>query len=277
MYNLRVIKCGDRLEIYKINNYVINESKADEGYKIIDKLLDDIDNIEVATEDPKEGQNKKDSKQNRKDTLTKARNNIIRLIKCNDDMQTFITLTFAKEQDYKDSKTSLNNCFNKLRRHYSELKYLWVLEYGDLNNRLHYHLLCNIPINIKLCSSHEKKSMEHKQLENDFKSKYWNYGIVDIRQLDQEGNTNVALYISTYIVKSMENLELEGYRVYGYSHKTLNKPFQEKIYTTNSIEDILKQYSKDYKITFSNSYKIGYTDYKGQHIGTVSYIDMQLK
>ena len=192
-------------------------------------------------------------------------------------MQTFITLTFAEKQDYKESKISLNNCFNKLRRHYSDLKYLWVLEYGDLHNRLHYHLLANIPIKIKLSISKEKKSLEHKRLEQNFAKKYWKYGWVDIRSLDQEDNTNIALYVATYIVKSMENLELEGYRVYGYSHKTLNKPIQEKIYTTDSIEDVLKRYSNDYKITFSNSYKIGYVDYKGDHIGTVSYFDLNKK
>ena len=268
MYNLRIIKSGDRIEIYKINNYVINESKKDEGHAIIDELLDELSGEEAT--DPKEKQSYKD----RKMTLNNARNNIIRLIKSNPDMQTFITLTFAEEHDYKESKTSLKGLFDKLRRHYPRLKYLWVLEYGNLHNRLHYHLLANIPIKIKLSSSKEKKSLEHKQLEQDFAKKYWKYGWVDIRSLDQEDNTNIALYVATYIVKSMENLELEGYRVYGYSHKTLNKPFQEKIYTTDSIEDILKQYTEDYKVSYSNSYKIGYTDYKGDHIGTVSYIDL---
>jgi hypothetical protein len=192
-------------------------------------------------------------------------------------MQTFITLTFAEEQDYKDSKKSLNNCFNKLRRRYPGLKYIWVLEYGDLHNRLHYHVLTNIPISIKLCDSKHKKSMEHKALEKQFETKYWNYGWVDIRQLDQEGNTNIALYVATYIVKSLGDKELEGYRVYGYSHKTLDKPQEIKLYSKDSIEDILKQYSDDYKITFSNSYKIGYTDHRGNHVGTVSYIDLKLK
>lgn len=270
MYNLRIIRSGDRVEIYRINNYVINESKKDEGHALIDKLLDELS--EEKSIDPKEKQSQKD----RLKTLTNARNNIIRLIKCNPDMQTFITLTFAEEQDYKKSKTSLNNYFNKLRRHYPGLKYLWVLEYGDLNNRLHYHLLANIPIKIKLSSSHKKKSEEHKKLEQNFEKRYWNYGWVDIRALDQEDNTNIALYVATYIVKSMENLDLEGYRVYGYSRKTLNKPIEEKIYTTESIEDVLKRY-KGYTITFSNSYKIGYRDYKGDHVGTVTYLDMKLK
>ena len=71
----------------------------------------------------------------------------------------------------------------------------------------------------------------------------------------------------------MKDKELEGYRIYGYSHKTLNKPIEEKYYTTENIEEILSKY-KDYNIVFSNSCGIGYTDYKGEHVGTVSYFDL---
>ena len=71
----------------------INESEKSDGYKIIDKLL----------KEPKKEQNKQ-SEKDRVRNLTDVRNNIIRLIKCNSDMKAFITLTFAKEQDYKESK-----------------------------------------------------------------------------------------------------------------------------------------------------------------------------
>ncbi|WP_195954471.1 rolling circle replication-associated protein [Clostridium tertium] len=267
MYNLKIIKSGNRIEIYKINNHVIKQGKKHEGTKIIEGLLEGEKSQEL---------NGKQSKKDRKTTLNNAKNNIIRLIKSNNDMNTFITLTFAKEQDYKESKKSLNILFTKLRKAYTNLKYIWVLEYGDLNKRLHYHLLCNIPIEIKLSCSKERKSQEHKKLENEFRMKYWKYGFVDIRQLNQEGNTNIALYIATYITKSMENVDLEGFRIYGYSNKTLNKPIEEKIYTTDTMEEILNQF-KDYDIKFSNSYPIGYIDYKGDHTGLVNYYDMELK
>lgn len=267
MYNLRVIKSGARIEIYKINNYVIRKGKKDQGYKIIDDLLK-----ETTEEDKKEKQTKKD----RRRSLVDARNNIIRLIKCNSDMNTFVTLTFKEQQDYKESKKSLNILFTKLRKDYTNLKYIWILEYGEKTKRLHYHMLCNIPVEIKLSSSKEKKSTEHKKLEKEFALRYWNYGFIDIRQLEHEGNTNVALYVSTYIVKSLDNLELEGYRVYGYSRKTLDKPVEEKYYTNETMEQILKQF-KDYEITFSNSYKIGYQDFNGERKGLVNYFDLKLK
>ena len=189
-------------------------------------------------------------------------------------MNLFVLLTFKDNKDYKSSKKCLNNFFNKLRKDYKDLKYLWVMEYGDINGRLHFHVLCNIPVNIKLAATKENKSKDHKELENYFNEKYWGYGYVFIRSLSQEGNTNVALYVSVYITKSLEKKELEGYRIYGYSHKTLNKPIERRTYTNECIEDILSNF-KGYEIKFSNSYGIGYTDYKGEHIGTVLYLDLK--
>lgn len=270
MYNLRIIKCNSRIEIYKVHNYIIRKSEKHEGFKRIEKMQKEL----TGTEDKKERD--KQSKKNRVSTLNTARNNIIRLIKCNEDMTTFITLTFAKEQDYKKSKKSLDNLFHKLRKRYSGLKYLWVLEYGDINHRLHFHVLTNMPIGIKLSNSNEIKSEEHKKLEASFSDKYWRYGWVDIRSLAQEDNTNIALYVSSYIVKSLKDVDLEGYRIYGYSQKTLDKPIEEKVYSEASVEQILSRY-KDYELKFTNSYPIGYTDWKGNHLGNVTYFDLNKK
>lgn len=267
MYNVKVITSGDRVEIYKVSNYLINESKEDPGHKIIKELLENIEDKQ------QEGEENKQTKQDRIKTLTKARNNIIRLIRCNTDMQTFITLTFAKELDYKESKTKLNIFFTKLRKRYKQLKYLWVLEYGDKNKRLHYHVLCNIPIEINLSSSREEKTEDHKKLEQNFNKAYWNNGFVDIRHLGKEDNSNIALYVSTYIVKSLQDTELEGYRIYGYSHRTLNKPIEDKFYSIDKIDVILNKY-KDYKVCYTSSYAIGYTNWKGNHEGNVTYIDL---
>lgn len=266
MYNLKIIKSGDVIEIYRIYNYNVLESKKDEGHKRIDKLLEKIDKGEGK-------QKGKQTKQDRIRMLNKSKNNIIRLIRSNPDMQTFITLTFKKELDYKESKAKLNIFFTKLRKRYKNLKYLWVLEYGDKNNRLHYHVLCNIPIGIKLSSSKERKSQDHKKLEQEFNNKYWGYGFIDIRHLKAEENTNVALYVSMYIVKNMKDKNLEGYRVYGYSHKTLNKPAVFKYYSKETVEDLMKNYC-NYKIKYQNNYDIGYIDWKREHKGNVTYIEL---
>lgn len=249
MYNLKIISCDKRLELYKYMNYRVKE-----GYKSTGRRgNDDLDKYEKEI----------NSKRSRKDTLNKARNNIVRLIKCNPDMTTFITLTYKHEKDYKESKKDLNIFFTKLRKDYKNLKYLWVLEFGTKNKRLHYHVLCNIPIGIET-----NKSEEHKRYERDFSKKYWGHGFIDIRSLSQENNTNIALYVSVYITKSIELTNLEGYRVYGYSKKKLNKPIVITYNEDRSIEEILKDF-KDYKINYSNGYKISDN-------GSVIYFDMEV-
>ncbi|HHD2604315.1 TPA: hypothetical protein ACOTGY_002898 [Clostridium perfringens] len=267
IYNLKIISSGsNRIELYKVSNYLIKKNGKSNN-KQGRRGKEDLENNEKV----------ENSKRNRKTTLTNTRNNIIRLIKSNEDMKTFITLTFEKETDYKESKKLLNNLFNKLRRKYNNLKYLWVLEFGTKNNRLHYHLLTNIdlPKEINFAKNKEKKSNAHKNFENNFREKYWNYGFVDIRNLDQEGNTNIALYVSCYIVKDLLDKQLEGYRVYGYSKKTLNKPIVSKIYDDSSVESLLNDFNKEYELKYTNSYDIGYLDKDNQkHKGIVTYFDL---
>ena len=265
MYNLKIIKSGDRLEIFKINNYIIKKKADEELHEPLDESIKAIQK-ELRKEKREKNLNKKDRKRSLKD----AKNHIMRLVRANEDMKTFITLTFKEEKDYKESKKYLNIFFTKLRRVYKDLKYLWCLEYGDKTQRLHFHVLCNIPINIKLSKSNTKKSEKHKALENYFEKHYWPYGIIDIRELGQEENTNVALYISSYITKSMADKNLEGYRIYGYSYKTLNKPLVTTCYTKEDIKEILEKF-EGYKINYCNSYQIGYKDHKGM----VNYYDLE--
>ena len=266
MYNLKLIYSGKRLEVYRINNYVV----GDKGKSV---LGDVFKGDKVKDELPEEAK-QHISEHKRMDTLNVARNHIIRLIKCNEDMNTFITLTFKNESNYKDSTAIFIVFFTKLRRDFKGLKYLWVLEFGSLKGRLHFHVLTNIPISIKLSNSKEKKSQEHKDLENSFREKYWVHGWIDIRHLGQEDNTNIALYVAAYITKDLINKKFDGYRIYGYSIKTLKKPIEEKVYTIDSIESVMEKLLIEYDIKFNNSYDIGYKAATGDYTGTVSYFDM---
>lgn len=267
IYNLKIISSGsNRIELYKVSNYLIKKngkSNNKQGRRGKDELTNEEKQI--------------NTKKNRKSTLISTRNNIIRLIKSNDDMNTFITLTFAEKTDYKESKKLLNNFFNKLRRNNKDLKYIWVLEFGSKNGRLHYHVLTNLelPSNINFAKSRERKSDVHKEFENTFSKKYWQYGFVDIRNLDLEGNTNIALYVSCYIVKDLLDKQLEGYRIYGYSKKTLNKPTITTIFDNRTIEELLKEFNQQYELKYTNNYDIGYTDKNNNnHKGTVTYLDL---
>lgn len=261
LYNQKIIASGERLEVYKYNSYQVvgRESKNETGRAGKEDLDEEI-----------KIQNKEKS---RKEVLYKARNNIIRLIKSNSDLNTFITITY--KENYKDlskSKEHLKLFFKKLKKDYSNLKFIYVLEYQQ-RGAIHYHILCNIPINIKLSTSKEKKSLDHRELEKNFSKKYWsNRGFVDIRNLQTEDNTNIALYVSVYLVEDLMGLDLQGNRCYGYS-RNLNKPLEVKIDSKDNIEDIIKEL-EDYKLTHTNSYQIGYKNKLGNYrSSSVTYLD----
>ena len=255
--NIRVIVSKDRLEIYKYSNYSFKKGEKNNT------------NGRKGNGDLSQEQKKENTKHNRKATLTEARNDIIRLIKCNDDMRTFITLTYAVDREYQESKKDLRKFFRKLNDKYKGLKYLWVLELTK-RNRVHYHILCNIDFGITHFEG-KRKSKKHKKIERDIAAEYWKNGFIDIRSLGAEGNTNIALYVSAYLVKDLLDKEdLKGQRVYGYSYRTMNKPIEYCYWTNMELEEFIKGICEDYQLIFTNSYDIGIE-------GKVNYFDLKEK
>ena len=259
LYNLKIIKSNDRLEVYK--------------YQMLQREGIEARNKHGRKGTTGNGASKEDKKENRKKVLYRARNKIIRLIFCN-PMTTFITLTYKNTpRDLKQSKEQLKRFFKKLQKDYKNLKYLYVLEFGSLKGRIHYHVLCNIelPKDIDFAKSKKKKSDEHKNYENTFNKKYWNRGFIDLRCLTSEGVTNVAKYIACYVVEDLLKLDLKFSKCYGYS-KNLNKPIEEKLNTSDKIDDLVAL--NQYDLKFINQYQIHYVNKIHQEISSnVSYFD----
>lgn len=256
LYNNKVYISGNRVEIYKYNGY---QHIGGEPLNIEGKSTN--------------GSNKE---KNRKTTLNKARNNIIRLVNSNPDMQTFITLTYKENmQDLSKSKKHVNYFFKKLSKDNPNLKYLYVLEYQE-RGAIHYHILCNLKLGLKT-AKRGRKSKIQKEYEIWFAKEYWsNRGFVDVRNLESEGNTNAGKYIATYLVEDLLTLDLDGNRCYSYS-RNLDKPIVELIDTTEGIEEIVQVYS-DYEITYTSTYDIKYVDKKGrERVYSVNYYDMYKK
>ena len=147
--NTKIIISNSRLEIYRYNNYSFkigkkrNYNNGRRGNAELSKEEKEINTI-----------------RRRKTTLIDARNKIIRLIKCNDDMKTFITLTYASDVDFETSKKHLIKFFRKLKNDYADLKYLWVLELTKVG-RVHYHILTNIDFGIPYKDKKQKKTEDH--------------------------------------------------------------------------------------------------------------------
>ena len=264
LYNLKVVKSGKRLEVFKYSLPIREgiESNNKEGRR---------GKRELTEEEKKFNKERK-----RKETLFNARNNIIRLIASNSDLQTFITLTYQENmQDIKLSKKHLNLFFKKLQRDYKYLKYLYVFELQK-RGAIHYHILLNLnaldnKFNIKTANTKEKKPKEQRELENNFKARYWQFGFIDIRNLHQEGNSNIAKYVSCYLVEDLFNFDMQGNKVYGFS-RNLDKPITEKLETKDQLEDLISL--DNYELKFINQYDLYYTNKLNQEVkGQVNYFD----
>lgn len=238
VYNLKIIQCGDYIEVYKYDRCSIkgNRSKKKRKEKTVIERTD-YEKLEI-----------------KKKNVNAAKNKLARLIKSNPDMTTFLTLTFAEEPTIADSKKLLNVCFSKIRRKFKNFKYLWVVEFGEKNHRLHYHVLCNflLPVDIDFTNTSRRKKEAHKLYELEFKNRYWNYGWVDVRSLSAERISNIAGYISSYLTKDSYTLELVDQQIYNHS-RNLRKPCIDTYLSHDDVEDIL-QFTKLYDLAYSNSY-----------------------
>lgn len=253
-YNLKEIQSGDRVEIYK---YTVAQEYGFEGNN----------------KTGRKGKGKAKVEKNRRETLYKARNNIIRMVNCNPDLTTFITLTYAENmQNLQLSKYHLKTFFKMMQEDFTNFRYLYVLEYQQ-RGAIHYHMLCNLYIPVDTAKPNERKKEGQKILENQFHDMYWPHGWVDIRDLKQEGNTNAGLYVSAYLVEDLYKLDLGGARCYGYS-RNIDKPIERKALVDLKQDEIIENYASQYNLKYASNYNMRY-EKDGKIIdGNVNYFDM---
>ena len=253
-YNLKMVSSGHRLEIYK--------------YSIAQEIGRPSNN-----HTGRRGKGITNKEKNRREVLNRARNSIIRLVNSNSDMTTFITLTYAANmKNLTISKDHIKKFTKDIRKDYDNFKYLYVLEFQQ-RGAIHYHMICNIPIDIETAKTHEYKPQAQKDLENHFRVKYWPYGFVDIRNLREEGNTNIGLYVSVYLVEDLYKLDLQGSKCYGYSRNLL-RPKEETMMVHVSNIDIIKDFAPYYDISYISNYNM-VVDYGNEiKYGNVDYFDM---
>ena len=261
-YNTKIISSGNRLEIYhySLNQEYGNVGKNRKGRKKLERNKENMQKID----------------KNRREVLNRARNKIIRLVNCNADLTTFISLTYKNNmQDTQQSKKDLANCIKMLQKEFDNFKYLYVLEYQS-RGAIHYHMLCNLPITVKTAKSNHLKSQDQKDLENYFHEVFWEHGWVDIRDLSQEGNTNVGLYVSVYLVEDLYKLDLQGAKCYGYSRNLL-QPKTSVMRLETTTESIINDFKDNYDLTYMSSYNLVKDLGNEIRYGTANYMDMYRK
>lgn len=164
---------------------------------------------------------------------------IKRLVDCNfDDKSTFLTLTFRENmQDIEKANKEFTLFMKRLKRYLKRpVKYIatWELQ---LRGAIHYHLvLFSVPY------------IDNKKL-----SELWGNGFIKINQIKNKVKDDaIALYITKYLVKDLENKEKQK-KAY-FSSRNLKKPEQRKdLLDYDAINEILigekdLLYSKEFTV-----------------------------
>ena len=127
--------------------------------------------------------------------------------------KTFLTLTFSPEY-YIDDTKELQKYFRAFIKHLyyiknkKTFKYLAVLEYGELNNRVHYHILTDIDINDEI--------FDYNQRPDRKVCWHWKNGYSDVVEVSQE--YNAVHYMMKYIQKPDGERTPIGKREVFHSH-----------------------------------------------------------
>lgn len=125
----------------------------------------------------------------------------------------------------------LKNFLRLLKYKYPNLKYVWVIEFQDKNNRgaIHFHLACNLPY------------IPKKLLE-----KWWKLGFVKINRKTLD---RIAGYMAKYLSKSVDDPRLNGKRAYSGS-RNLKQPVTLYGYEAEKILTRLNEIIPSYKNIF---------------------------
>lgn len=151
----------------------------------------------------------------------------------------FITLTYNAENIPPDGglrKNHVQKYFKRLRKRISprKVKYYYCGEYGDKNNRPHYHILLfgyNYPDWILLP---QKSPSGHDLFTSPQLEKDWGHGFVQIGDVSFES----AAYVARYIMK-----KVNGRAADQIDEKTGLKPYERFNDFTGEIHEVLPEYT----------------------------------
>lgn len=242
LYNCKLIKCGEYLQVYFFN---IKHAKLKKGLE--NNLVKEKNIFRVGEKQYIEYKN-----------ILRAKFNLQRLVKANESIfKTFITLTFEKNvKDIREANKIFNNWLTNIRkRRKKDFAFVCVPEYQK-RGAIHYHLMTNVDINdTSIIIPQKKRTKKTKNLKHLYDVIYWNSGFSNVFPLSEIDN--VTAYITKYMTKDIDN-RLFGSRKYHYS-RNLNKP-QEEILNISESRDFeyLKKLTNNSELVFSNNYKNSY-------------------
>lgn len=314
-YNIKYLISGNVIERYeyekfqykgRCNNEFGRGGKEIEGFSKLEQTSDllelgyTVEEINKIIQEQEKMQNK--SKENRIYTLYKDRQKVRRLVNANEDLRTFITLTYKENiQDFDYSNKEFDKALKRINRYLNKhmgkdfkFQYVAVREFQH-RGAIHYHMLCNYPLHIndrelhfETALSKMKKNEYQKWFERWWSAKFWdNNGYIDVRSnkitkatYKRHGNKygeigdeidNFGAYMSKYMTKeTADNERMEGRKIYLCS-QGLKQPI-EVIVDEEKEKDILQDV---YKLSAISSTING--TYTNDYTGTVNYNQYNLK
>lgn len=225
MYQEKLIISGSRVELYKY------EAPVKSGVKRKKKRI-----VKRRTQEQVIEQVKKSEESNYKmevmrfSSLRRTRARITKLINANEDLQTFITLTFKENiTDLREANIVFKKFILRLKYSHKNLKYLAVPEFQK-RGAVHYHVLVNIDY-----------------LDNSKLAEIWQQGFVMINKVKHVNN--LGLYVSKYICKDLFDVRYFGMRKILCS-KNLEQPM-----ILTALKDIIAFFNpKNLKLLFERKY-----------------------
>ena len=271
--NIRLVKCGDYLQLYFFPD---NTYTTDKNLEKVNKIFLPITTNERHNKDLK-------LKVIELKNINRSKLNLQNLIKTNEkDFKTFFTLTFEENIiDVKEANRRFNIWRRNFKRLFPDFKYVCVPEFQS-RGAVHYHLMTNVDYNhSKLLSQNERRIYKPGSGWNVGKDvKGWCYGHSMAKNIE---SINLVGYITKYMTKDIDNRLFSQHR-YFYS-QNLIKP-QEYNFDLSSFQDASKWFWLDYnfkEMTYCKVYKdkfeddIVFVEYKLAGSDNIYYVKFCLK
>lgn len=135
------------------------------------------------------------------------------------DENIFITLTYDNENlpsDYSVNKEHLQKFFKKLRKAGYKFRYYACAEYGDLNNRPHYHaILFGMDFKDKILHTKQNGNLLFKSAELQ---KIWGKGFCLIGHVTFQS----CAYVARYVMKKFKNDKRDPSKLTQYYNRQID-------------------------------------------------------